>query len=117
MKIFSATFGKNSFFIEADSQSDFWVLLSKRLGWGKFSIVEGRESTSGLFELIELLPAGSKPPESVIVASNVLLSRQEALSTFLKDLSSFQHPELRSSPPLEELREYQREVARSVRSK
>lgn len=89
MKIYSAIFGKNSFYIHADSQEPFWVFLSKALGWGRFTIVNGRPPSTGLFELTELRSADSEPPESVVVASNVLWHQQEALSAALSCFPSF----------------------------
>ncbi|HDL6968172.1 TPA: hypothetical protein PXM11_003617 [Yersinia enterocolitica] len=115
MKINSAFFKENSFYIQADAADPFWVLLSKKLGWGKFTIVEGCDPSTGLFELTELRAADSEPPESVAVASNVLWHPQVALSVALSYYSSSQDPEMKRLPPLEGLREYQREVARLER--
>ena len=74
--------------------------------------MNGRPPSTGLFELTELRSADSEPPESVVVASNVLWHQQEALSAALSCSPSFQDPELKNLPPLEGLREYQSEVER-----
>lgn len=81
MKIHSAVFHPNGFFIDAPNQPDFWVLLSRTLGWGRFSLVcESDEFTpdGGIFELVEVLPAGSEPPSPLIPSSNVLWRLPEA---------------------------------------
>lgn len=82
MKVFSAVIHPNGVFIDADRQPDFWVLLSRTLGWGRFSMVrESDEFTpdGGIFELVEVLPAGSKPPSPLVLSSNVLWRLPEAL--------------------------------------
>ena len=83
MKVLSAFFHHNGFFINAEREEDFWVLLSKSLGWGKFvrvrdgdpSLTQGRAT---LFELSETRPASEPAPHPIVSGSNVLWHLQEA---------------------------------------
>lgn len=95
MKIFTAVMHKNSFFIHADTQEDFWVLLSKSLGWGRYHLIRPSDEFShsgGIFELAELRSADSLPPERVVAGSNVLWRLPEALEV-LKRHAPSQVPE------------------------
>lgn len=90
MIIFTAVMHKNSFYIHADTRKEFWVVLSKKLGWGKFELIRPSDEfspTGGLFELVEVRSADSEPPESVTVGSNVLWRLPEALGV-LKSIPS-----------------------------
>lgn len=90
MIVYAADFHPNGFFINAPKQGDFWVHLGPLVGWGKFSMLyETNEFTkpSALFQLVEVLPAGSEPPESVVGGSNVLWRLTEALEV-LKSVPS-----------------------------
>lgn len=92
MKIFSACFHPNGFFIDADTQEDFWVLLSTSLGWGKFTLVRVSTEfslTGGLFELTELRPELPLEPSLLVHSSNVLWRLPEALEV-LKRYSTSQ---------------------------
>lgn len=63
----------------APNANSFWVLLSGSVGWGLFVKIREKTNHQALFELSEVLPAGSKPPESVVEGANVLWSLPEAL--------------------------------------
>lgn len=82
MIIFCAYAHPNGFFISANQQEDFWMLLSKRVGWGRYSLVRPESEfteNGGLFELCEIRPAGGQAPDQVIESSTVLWHRQEAI--------------------------------------
>lgn len=99
MLVYTADFHPNGFFINAPVQGDFWVHLSPLVGWGKFSMIHKTnefKKPSALFQLVEVLPAGSEPPESVVGGSNVLWRLPEAL-------------EVLKSVPSSGLREYLRQ--------
>lgn len=81
MKIYSAYFHHNGFFIQAEHSQDFWILLSRQIGWGRFSKVKEQNALTGfgsLFELRETRSAGEPVPHPVISGSNVLWHLQEA---------------------------------------
>lgn len=81
MKIFSCYFHHNGFFIQADSDEDFWVLLSKTVGWGQFCKIRDSDAVTGsasLFELRETRPASGPAPYPIVSGSNVLWHLQEA---------------------------------------
>ncbi|ELN5804128.1 hypothetical protein RZ468_004937, partial [Escherichia coli] len=62
MIIFTAVMHKNSFYIHADTREGFWVVLSEKLGWGKFELIRPSDEfspTGGLFELVEVRSADS----------------------------------------------------------
>ena|SRR5476651_441204 len=91
MKVFTACLHKNSFFVHVDAREDFWVLLSKTLGWGRFHLIRPSNEFShdgGLFELVELRSADSERPEKVAVGSNVLWRLPEALEVLKSTPSS-----------------------------
>lgn len=82
MIIYSVVFHLNGFFIHAKPGPDFWMLLSKRLGWGRFTMIaESFEINrqTGTFELAEVLPVGSAPPSPLVPSSNVLWRLTEAV--------------------------------------
>ena len=93
MKIYTAYFHPNGFFVSADSDQDFWALLSKSLGWGKFVRIGDCEKFStgcgGLFELREIRGATEKPPSPIISGSNVLWHLQEASAVLKRHAPSF----------------------------
>jgi hypothetical protein len=82
LKLYCAYFHHNSFFVSAETNQDFWILLSKSLGWGKF--VRMREQSgfatgsASLFELRELRLASEPAPYPIVSGSNVLWHLQEA---------------------------------------
>lgn len=81
VKIYACSFHPNGFFISCEARGDFWYFLSPLIGWGRFSMlcIETEFSpTGGLFQLVEVLPADSTPPESVTEGSNVLWRLPEA---------------------------------------
>lgn len=91
MVIFTALIHPNGFFINADQQGDFWVLFSKSVGWGRFTMIRpSHEFTAdgGLFELCEMRPADATCPYPVVQASDVLWRRREAIEAELS-ISSY----------------------------
>lgn len=82
MVIFTALIHPNGFFINTDQQEDFWVLFSKDVGWGRFTMIRpSQEFTAdgGLFVLREMRPADEPSPYPVVQASDVLWRRREAI--------------------------------------
>lgn len=81
MKIFSAYFHHNGFIVQAEQKEDFWILLSRSLGWGKFCKIDDMDAITGCasrFELREIRPANEPAPYPVISGSNVLWHLLEA---------------------------------------
>ncbi len=90
MKINSCFFHEKVFFVACDRQDDFFLSFGPDIGVGRFSFIRpAREHgvTAGLFQLTEVLPECSLPPESVIAGSNVLWRLTEALEV-LKSVPS-----------------------------
>lgn len=82
MKIFTVVAHPNGFFLNADTQSDFWILLSKSLGWGKFTLIRSCTEFSpcgGIFELSEVQQEQPKSPSRLVHSSNVLWRLPEDL--------------------------------------
>ncbi|WP_334468959.1 hypothetical protein [Arsenophonus sp. PmNCSU2021_1] len=64
MKIFSAYFHHNGFIVQAEQNEDFWVLLSRSLGWGKFCKIDDMEALTGRasrFECVKYVRQMSQP--------------------------------------------------------
>ena len=81
MVIFCAYVHPNGFFISTNKQDEFWILLSKQVGWGRFCLIRPESEfteNGGLFELREIRPADGQAPDQVIESSAVLWRRQEA---------------------------------------
>ena len=87
MIINSSVFHQNGFFVHAAPGPDFWMFLSRHVGWGRFTMFDGvREPRRKVvvFELAEILPVSSAPPENVIDGSNVMWRLTEAVEV-IKD--------------------------------
>lgn len=90
MKLNSCFFHEKGFFVVCDRQDDFFLSFGPDIGAGRFSFIRPTLEhgvTAGLFQLTEVLPECSLPPESVIAGSNVLWRLPEALEV-LKSVPS-----------------------------
>ncbi len=91
MEVTCALVHPNGFFVYSDQPNDFWVLLSKDIGWGKFSCPQpdkGDVNDGWLFVLREIRPANDQAPAPIIESSSVLWRRQEAIEAE-KSISSY----------------------------
>lgn len=91
MKIFCAHFHPNGFFVSADQQDDFWVFLSKQVGWGKFTLVRPEDEftpSGGLYVLSEIRPASSVAPKQLVGSSVILWSRKKVILILIQCPSS-----------------------------
>lgn len=82
MEVTCALVHPNGFFVYSDQPNDFWVLLSKEIGWGRFSCP--RPDNEGfnaewLFVLREIRPVDGQVPAPIIESSDVLWRRREAI--------------------------------------
>ena len=72
----AAVFHAKGMFFEAEGrEEDFWLFLGRNAGWGRFS----NKKTAGPFELVEIVPANSTPPDCVESITCVLWRRQDAV--------------------------------------
>lgn len=91
MEVTSALVHKNGFFVYSDQPNDFWVLLSKEIGWGRFSCPrpnDGDVNGEWLFVLREIRPVGGQVPDPIIESSDVLWRRRAAIEAE-KSISSY----------------------------
>lgn len=91
MEVFSMVSVPKGIFINARAGEDFWIMLGKNVGWGRFSMIRpdtGFVSDGGIFGLAEVRPLDAEPPESAIVRLNVLWRAQEGYVTFLENQTS-----------------------------
>lgn len=88
MIIHSAYIHPNGFFVCANRESDFWLLLSRSLGWGRFTKATSGTFQPNTFELVEVRSAELEPPSPLIHSSNVLWHLPEALEVLLSVPSS-----------------------------
>lgn len=86
--ITSSVIHPNGVFFYSNQEADFWLLLSKSIGWGRFTKVSKEKEFANIFELAEVRSAEKEPP-SVINHSSVVLRRlPEALEVLLSIPSS-----------------------------
>jgi hypothetical protein len=81
MVIYSSVFHPNGFFVHAAPGPDFWVFLSKPVGWGRFSMIKKTidiNHQTGIFELSEVQQEQPQPPSILVHSSNVLWRLKEA---------------------------------------
>lgn len=84
MKIKNAVFHQNGFFMDVETEQDFWVYLGHHIGWGRFSKAAPAKDSANTFELVEVRPAEQEQPSPLIHSSNVLWHLQEALGVLIK---------------------------------
>lgn len=88
MKIKNAVFHQNGFFMDVETEQDFWVYLGHHVGWGRFSKVSSAKDSANTFELLEVRPVGQGRPSGSVHSSGVLWCLTEALEVLLRVPSS-----------------------------
>ncbi len=85
--IYSAYFHKNGFFIHTDEQEDFWVLLSKEIGYGRFTKLRDDDEfskTGALMKLVEMRQDLEPGQGRLALSSNVLFRLREGFEVASK---------------------------------
>lgn len=86
--ITSSVIHPNGLFFYSNQEADFWLLLSKSIGWGRFTKVSKEREFANIFELAEVRSAEKEPPSVIIHSSAVLRRLPEALEVLLSIPSS-----------------------------
>lgn len=64
MVIFCAYVHPNGFFISTNQQDEFWILLSKQVGWGRFCLIRPESEfteNGGLLNYVKYVRQMVKP--------------------------------------------------------